>query len=472
MAARRALPPFPLVVALAVAPLACDRDRPAVSSNLPTSSASVPPSTPLTAASATAPPALEPRRLALQDPAGATPADRDLRALVQRATRTDFDPDAWVLLGHAWVRKARRASDLRLYRNADAAAALALERDPRHRPALGLRALILLQQRRFTDARDLAEQLLATDPDDALALDTLSDTLLELGRFDDAVRAAQRRVDLKPDLGAYARVAHLRWLRGDIVGAKQIFRLAMNAYDPAEPEPYAWVLVQAAMLFWHEGDLEGADRGFDRALDASSDYPPALLGKARVALAQRDTSRAISLLDRAVARSATPEALFLLADAHHLAGPFKAPSAPATPDAAARAQTAAIDAARQSDPRALALFLADRDPAEALHLIEAERAHRGGSGDLYTEDAYAWILHRAGRLPEARAASDRARTLGTRDARLLYHAGAIHLAAGEHADASRLLQAALRQNPHFDPAGAADAARLLAQARSPDASAP
>ena len=109
MAARRALPPFPLAVALAVAPLACDRDRPTVSSNLPTSSASTSPSTPLTAASAAAPPALEPRRLALQDPVGTTPADRDLRALVQRATRTDLDPDAWVLLGHAWVRKARRA---------------------------------------------------------------------------------------------------------------------------------------------------------------------------------------------------------------------------------------------------------------------------------------------------------------------------------------------------------------------------
>jgi hypothetical protein len=55
-------------------------------------------------------------------------------------------------------------------------------------------------------------------------------------------------------------------------------------------------------------------------------------------------------------------------------------------------------------------------PDEALRLIEAERTVRGG---IYADDAYAWVLFRAGRIAEARQASDRAFHLGTPDARLL-----------------------------------------------------
>jgi hypothetical protein len=56
--------------------------------------------------------------------------------------------------------------------------------------------------------------------------------------------------------------------------------------------------------------------------------------------------------------------------------------------------------------------------------------------------------------------------LGTRDAQLLYHLGAIRLGLGKSADARTLLEQALRQNPRFDPAGADDARQLLERARS------
>lgn len=113
-----------------------------------------------------------------------------------------------------------------------------------------------------------------------------------------------------------------------------------------------------------------------------------------------------------------------------------------------------------TDGRTLALFYAtqDREHDEALRLAERERKVRD---DLHTEDVYAWALYRAGRIAEARAASDRAIALGTKDARLLYHAGAIRIAAGDRASGAKLVEEALWLNPAFDRTGAAEAARLL-----------
>ena len=68
------------------------------------------------------------------------------------------------------------------------------------------------------------------------------------------------------------------------------------------------------------------------------------------------------------------------------------------------------------------------------------------------------MLYRLGRLDEAKAQSDRALSLGTRDARLYYHAGAIRLAMGDSTGVEWIKQAMLL-NPAFDVTGALEAAR-------------
>jgi tetratricopeptide (TPR) repeat protein len=99
----------------------------------------------------------------------------------------------------------------------------------------------------------------------------------------------------------------------------------------------------------------------------------------------------------------------------------------------------------------------NRDCPEALKLIEEERKSRR---NLYVEDTYAWILYRLNRLDEARRASDRALALGTREARLLFHAGAIHLAAGD-SRGRELIQQALKLNRNFDWTEAAEAQTIV-----------
>ncbi|HVY44547.1 MAG TPA: hypothetical protein VHB21_01660 [Minicystis sp.] len=427
---------------LALSPTACDGGRAGGAEPVPSVAASA----------AAAEKAETTRALALAKPGGAAPVD-GLIAAAEKAVRKNPDKiDNYLVLGRLWVRKARDTADPGFYLNANACADVALDIDPRSRDAEALHGLVLLNDHKFADAKDLAEKILRKDGANLLALITLSDATLEMGDYDTATAAAQRMNELKPNLPAYIRASHLKWLHGETKDAKELVRLAYDARDQREPEPGAWVLVQGAMMFWNEGDYDGADKGFDLALRDETDYPAALVGKGRVALAKGDVARAVDLLTKAYKASPLVATAWLLGDAKEAAGDH----------AGAEATYAeVVKRGRQMDGRTLAQFLAtkNRDAAEAVKYALAEKSVRD---DIYTEDAIAWALYRAGRIPEARVASDKAIRLGTKEARLLYHAGAIRIAAGDKAEGEKLVKEALALNPKFDATGAPEAAKLVA----------
>ncbi len=403
-------------------------------------------------AGAASQPADHRRTLALAPSSGSGPADRALATARFRAQQAGATADAWVLLARAWISKARVTGDPGFYLSALAAAQVGLDLSPGFGLALGVKALALLNGHKFREARRLADEILAGDSEDLVALGVLSDALVELGDLAGAAGAAQRMMDLKPSLPSYSRASYLRWLKGDETGAKALIRLAIDSGRGArDREPSAWALVQAALIFWHAGDVDGADAGFDEALKVVPGYAQALVGKARVALARKNTAAAVDMARRAVAAAPSVEALWLLADALELAGDRAG---------AAEATSRLVQEGRRGDHLGLAGFLAakNRDPHEALALVEDERQVRGG---VMVDDAYAWALFRAGRLAEARAASDQALRHKTPDARLWFHAGAIRMAQGETHEGAALVRKALDRNPHFDASGAAEAVGLL-----------
>lgn len=396
------------------------------------------------------------QRLALAALSGTNLADKAVTELQKSARANPAKDEVWVVLGRAWVRKARESADPGFYLNADACAAVVLGRNPGNRLALGLRGLVLLNGHKFEDARSLAVNITTRYPDDPMAWGTLSDAYLELGRYEEAADAAQKMIDLKPNLPSYSRASHLQWLRGDVASARESVRRALDSgrAGKTDPEPGAWVFVQAAMMFWSEGDVDGADAGFDKALERIADYAPANVGKGRVAMAKGDARRAAELFERAWKVSPLVETAWLLGDARQAAG---------DPAAAKEAYALVTREGRRTDPRTLSLFLSTRNDSaesaeEALRLARAEYDVRK---DIVSEDALAWALHRTGNAAEARVMITRARRLGTPDARLLFHEGAILVAAGETARGSELLRAALKRNPSFDAAGVREAKALL-----------
>jgi tetratricopeptide (TPR) repeat protein len=273
-------------------------------------------------------------------------------------------------------------------------------------------------------------------------------------------------------MAANTRAAHLNWLKGDTRSAKLFIRDALMDRNADDPEAAAWTFVEAGMIYWQQGDYAGADAIFSEALRWLPDYPPALVGRGRIALAQGRGVDAIAPLARAQHLHPLVETAWLLGDAYTLAGD--------TP----QAQRSYADAERQGrrgDKLTLGVYLAsnNRNADEALRLIEEERIARGGAacvasvgnafalpcGGIYVDDAYAWALFRAGRLEQARRASAQALRLGTLDARLLYHAGAIDLATGKTARGRKRIAQALALNPGFDIVGAMEARELLAATR-------
>ncbi len=437
------------VALLALTALAgCTKDQPtsATTTSAPAASAAAAtpavPETPIDLA----------KKLALAKANSPSAVDRQITQFQTSLQANPGKADFWVLLGRAWVRKARESSDPGFYVNANAAADVALDVSPENKLALDLRVLALLNDHKFNEAKELSEKILAKNADEPMAWGSLSDALLELGDFPKAAEAVQKMVDLKPNLPSYSRASYIRWLQGDSKAALEFARLAMDAgRDPSDPEPQAWQVVQAAIIWMHKGDYGGADAGFERALTQVSEYPPALVGRGRVALTKGDFKRAAELFQRAYTQSPLVETAWLMGDAKEAAG-----DKPGADEAWAHAEKEG----RRGDPRTLSLMWStkNKNVAEALSLAEAERKVRG---DLYTDDVLAWALYRNGKFADAKTAIDRACKLGTQDARLLYHQGAITIAAGDAVKGKKLVSAALALSPKFDVTGEAEARKLL-----------
>ena len=155
------------------------------------------------------------------------------------------------------------------------------------------------------------------------------------------------------------------------------------------------------------------------------DYAAALLVRGRIQLAQNRRAEAVASLEKAARLNPLPEYNWTLAEALR--------SVNRIDDAIAAEQMVVADG---GDPRTVALYLSTRqtDVEKAVDLARAELEKRS---DVFTLDALAWALARAGRIDEASAVVSRALAEGTQDGRLFLHAAAIAAAAGRHNDAAR-----------------------------------
>ena len=96
--------------------------------------------------------------------------------------------------------------------------------------------------------------------------------------------------------------------------------------------------------------------------------------------------------------------------------------------------------------RELAYFYADRD-IKAKEGLEFARRELDYRRDVYAYDVLAWNLYRNGKLDEARDAVEKALRLGTKDAKLFYHAGIIYRRLGELAEGQGILESRAHDQP-------------------------
>jgi tetratricopeptide (TPR) repeat protein len=378
--------------------------------------------------------------------ATATPAPSDPIALVEHLSdvvaRDPGDLGSWQSLGTAATRAAT-AGEPSYYdlaeRAFDRADAIAPDRDD----TLVGRATLALSRHQFDTALVLSERVHRRTPQNPDALLAMVDALVELGHYERAVIAADDLLEIRPDLGAYARVSYLRQLHGDLDGAISAMREALVA-GAERPGDTAAILTFLGDLELARGRPGAALTEYRRALDRAPDLPLAELGRAHALAARGDRRAAIEVLERLMDRTPIAGAAGLLGDLQAATGrdrdAERAWQMVRELDGAERDAGVAIE-------MELSLFEADHgSPREALAL--ARIAHDARPDNVFTSDALAWALHRTGDQAGARRLMDRALRLGTASSQLLYHDAAIRAAAGDITEARRSLQRALR-DPWF-----------------------
>jgi tetratricopeptide (TPR) repeat protein len=351
--------------------------------------------------------------------------------------------EAYNSLAVAFLRRARETSDASYIQQADKAVQRALQLAPDNFESQRTQVSVLLEKHEYPKALDQAKALNSKIADDIMVYGLLTQANAELGNYDQAEKAAQWMLNLRPgNAPALLNTAYLRELFGDPDGAYEVLDLALQSTAPNETEESAWILTRMAHMRLISGNVEAADHLLHGALDAFPGYRAALEGLAQVRVAQKRDDEAIILLKQC--EQALPRAvdLYHLAETLQLAG---------RADDAEKAFTefqerAEGEAARKdSANRELIFYYADQahQPSKALQLAKQEVAWRH---DVYTLDAYAWALHVNGQDREARNQIDIALAVGIRDAKLFRHAGEIALKLRDLAVAERDLKQSVEMN--------------------------
>lgn len=382
-----------------------------------------------------------------------TPADLRVRAGENQIRLAPDKPDGYNLLVSAYMQKARETGDYDFNSKAEEALKKSFAVAPDNYDGIKLRAKLLLIYHRFGDALADARRAQSQRPEDHDVYGALTDAYVELGDYERAVEAAQKMVDLRPDAASYSRVAYLRSLHGDIEGAIEAMEVAVKAADPRDPEGVAWYRVHLGDELMNAGRAAEGEREYEHALALFPGHELALAAKARARAAAGDYEAAIELYRH----HKSHDRLLALGEIYAKLGR----------DEEARKSFEAFEvaervaAAEENDMSHLARFWADR----GINLEEAVKAMRGERerrANVFTCDALAWALFKSGRLEEARVAIADALRLGTRDARINFHAGMIYNSLGDRRRAAKHLRMALDSNSSFDLLKAEMARQTLA----------
>ncbi|MFJ6594842.1 tetratricopeptide repeat protein [Streptomyces violaceusniger] len=365
------------------------------------------------------------------------------------------DAESWAGLGSAYVEQARTSGDPTRYPQAEKAFARSLSLQPRDNDvALAGRASLAAARHDFRGALRDADQALKVNSYSQGALAVRVDALVELGRYQDAYKAAEKADSLRPGIPVFTRLGYVLELRGDPAGAR---RVLLRAQDSAtSPSDIAYVSTALGQLAWNQGEYDTARRAYSTALRAVPGYLPALEGRGRTSVADGRQKAGIRDLEAVVRRYPLPAELAALGEAYEARGDRSLArrqySVVGTWITLARANGVATD---------LDSALVAADHGEVREALKAARAEWDRRRTVHTADALAWALHRNGEDEKALEYAERAAGPGYRNAAFRYHRGVIEKSLGDDKSARRHLKAALDLNPGFSPTGARAAKAAL-----------
>lgn len=380
-----------------------------------------------------------------------------LAALQSAAESGPRDPARWSALGLAYVQQARLTADPSWFAKAEEALARSISLNGTdNAAALSGQAALAAGRHQFQEALRLADSALVFNDFSSTTYGVKVDALTELGRYTDALAAAQRMLQLQPGLDSYARISYAFELRGDLEKAKlaleEADRVAATATDKA------FVRFYLGELAFSQGDLRTAAASYDGARRLDPDFLPAKAGRAKVMAAGGRTVEAIGEYRSVVAALPAPAYLDELGELLEATG--RGAEAEEQYQVLRVLQQAFAQDGSDVDVE-LALFEADHG-SKTVALRLARAAYLSRPRTVSVQDAYAWALHVNGRSAEALPIARQAVRLGSKNANYYARLGIIAAEAGAAQVARTSLRRALQLNPSFNVLLAPRARSLLA----------
>ncbi|MEP6699817.1 MAG: tetratricopeptide repeat protein [Bacteroidota bacterium] len=338
-----------------------------------------------------------------------------------------------------------------------------LKKDTINFEALTLKSLLFLSQHHFADGLAIAEKAKAVNPYNAFVYGILVDGNVEMGNYDAAVDNSDKMVSIRPDIRSYSRISYLREIYGDYPGAIEAMKLAIGAGVPGD-ENTEWCRVQLGKLYEYTGDMQNAEMQYTIALDERPAYAFANAGKARIAAAQKDYSKAISLYLKADSLISDYTFKEELADLYHLSGENEKAKAIAKEVIAAMSKDASGSNQDENighyvDQELAYAYLKIKNYDKALYHAMQEYNRRPANIDV--NETLAWVYYNKNDFEKALPYIKTALKTKSKNPRLLCRAGLIYSKTGDNIMAKSLFLEALKNNPVIAEALKAESIAVL-----------
>ncbi len=309
--------------------------------------------------------------------------------------------------------------------------------------ATSLKASVLLSLHHFDEALKVGEQAILLNPYNAGAYGVLVDANVELGNYADAVLLSDKMVSIRPDLRSYSRISYLREIHGEVQGAIEAMKMAIEAGYPGY-ETTEWCRITLGHIYENYGNLDSAEWQYQTALQYRENYPFALAGLASVQEKRGEFTEAEKNLLQAI--EVQPEESFLAQMADLKLAQGKTAESKEWADKALRQMNALQkEGVHVGMEYAHMILQLTGNADEAIENAMTEYSYRSANIDM--NKVLAWAYYVKKDWAKAKDHMLKATATNSQNPELIAIAGLIKIKTGDEQEGKEWINAATKSNP-------------------------